>query len=77
MIRNSTMLKRYVETYVRNNPSILTQSADTIFRTVKDMASEPGAHRMKGAGKIRVPAGHSGIDSIYSIIDMTVKVAMP
>ncbi len=33
------MQKLYVETYVRNNPSLHTRSADTIFRRIRDAES--------------------------------------
>ena len=75
VLRNAITHKEYVETWIRNNPSMHTPSADTVFRKMHEIASEPGSHRRKGSEKKR-ETEHSGIDVISRLIDGTVKDAM-
>lgn len=76
VLRNAITLNEYVETYVRNNRSKRTPSADTVFRRIHGIASEPGSHRRKGSGELKRKTEHSGIERISGYIDRTVKDAM-
>ncbi len=76
VLRNSITLNEYIETYVRNNPSLHTASADTIFRRIHGIASEPGSHRRKGSLELKWETDHSGIEAISGLIDRTVSMAM-
>ena len=76
VLRNAITLNEYVETYVRNNPSMHTPSADTTFRRIHGIASESGSHRRKGSGETKRESKHSGIDAISGILDGTVGMAM-
>ena len=75
VLRNSIALKEYVETYVRNNPSVHTPSADTVFRRVHAIALELGSHRRKGSGDLKRETDNSGIETISGLIDLTVRGA--
>ena len=48
VIRNSISSREYIETYVRNSNCNNIPSADTVFRRIKDVASESGSHRRIG-----------------------------
>lgn len=76
VLRNAVALNEYVETYVRNNRSMRTPSADTVFRRIHGIASEPGSHRRKGSLELKRETDHSGIETISELIDRTVKDAM-
>ena len=76
VLRNAITLNEYVETYVRNSRSMRTPSADTIFRRIHGIASEPGSHRRKGSLELKRGTDHSGIETISELIDRTVKDAM-
>ena len=49
VIRNSISSKECVETYMRNNNHNNIPSADTVFRRIKDIASESGSNRRIGS----------------------------
>ena len=76
VLRNAVTLNEYVETYVRNNRSKHTPSADTVFRRIHGIASEPGSHRRKGSPGLKRETDHSGTGTISGLIDRTVKDAM-
>jgi len=76
VIRNAITMNKYVETYVRNNPSIRTPSADTIFRRIHGIASQLGSHRRKGSGPMKSSMDQFGIDLITDLIDMKVKTGI-
>ena len=76
VLRNAVTLNEYVETYVRNNPSRRTPSADTIFRRIHGITSEPGSHRRKGSGDRGRKTEHSGMDAVMELIDLTVRIAI-
>ncbi|EQD25875.1 transposase (ISH3), partial [mine drainage metagenome] len=76
VIRNAITMNEYVETYVKNNPSIRTPSADTIFRRIHGIASEPGSHRRKGSVPMKSSMDQSGIDLITDLIDRIVKTGI-
>ncbi len=40
VLRNAITQNEYIETYVRNNPSMRTPSADTVFRRIHGKGSE-------------------------------------
>ena len=42
VIRNVISVKEYIETYARNSNCNHIPSADTVFRNIKDVASESG-----------------------------------
>ncbi len=74
-IRNSITRKLYIETYVRNNPSKHTPSADTVFRWLRYVASEQESYNgdiYDGSSK----ENNSGIDAISGLIDLTVRIAV-
>ena len=78
VLRNAITQNEYIETYVRNNPSMRTPSADTVFRRIHGIGSESGSHRRKGKGsedRVR-DTEHSGINAISDLIDLTVMTAM-
>ena len=78
VLRNAITQNKYVETYVRNNPSLHTPSADTVFRRIHKIGSEPGSHRRKckGSEERARKTVHSGIDIISDLIDLTVRSAI-
>ena len=49
VIRNAISSKEYIETYVRNSIRNNIPSADTVFRRIKDIASESGSNRRIGS----------------------------
>ena len=64
-IRNSITSRLYIETYIRNNPSIHTPSADTVFRWLHTTASYNGKD-----------GNNSCIYATSDLIDRTVRIAM-
>ena len=76
VLRNAITLNEYVETYARNNRSKRTPSADTIFRRIHGIASEPGSHRRNESWELKRKTDHSGTGTISGLIDRTVKDAM-
>ena len=61
---------------MRNNPSMHTPSADTIFRRIHGIASESGSHRRKGSGELKRKTVNSGIDTISDLIGLTVRTVV-
>ena len=75
VIRNAISSKEYIETYVRNNNRNNILSAGTVFRRIKDIASESGSHRRSGS-QGRKNTVHKGIEQISMLIDETVTIAI-
>jgi len=75
-VRNAIVLKQYIETYVRNSTFMRTPSADTVFRRIEEIASEPGSHRRKGSADNNRKRNHSGTDRIEEINDRIIRMAM-
>lgn len=75
-VRNATVLREYIETYVRNSTHRRTPSADTVLRRMREIASEPGSHRRKGSKDEKRSTKHSGIGRITNINDMIVRTAI-
>ena len=76
VIRNSISLREYIETYVRNSNCNNIPSADTVFRRIKDVASESGSHRRSGSENLKRHTVHHGIEQISMLIDETVHLAI-
>ena len=76
VIRNAISVKEYIETYVRNHVYNNIPSADTVFRRIKDIASESGSHRRSGSENLKRPTANYGIEQISMLIDETVQIAI-
>jgi hypothetical protein len=76
VIRNAISSKEYIETYVRNSIRNNIPSADTVFRRIKDIASESGSHRRSGSKNYKRHTVLAGIEQISMIIDETVQIAI-
>ncbi len=76
VIRNAISSKEYIETYVRNSIRNNIPSADTVFRRIKDIASESGSHRRSGSENYKRHTVHDGIEYISMLIDETVQLAI-
>ena len=76
VIRNAISSKEYIETYVRNSIRNNIPSADTVFRGIKDIASESGSHRRSGSENYKRHTVHAGIEQISVLIDRTVQIAI-
>ena len=76
VIRNAISSKEYIETYVRNSIRNNIPSADTVFRRIKDIASESGSHRRSGSENYKRHTVHAGIEQISMLIDETVTIAI-
>ena len=76
VIRNAISVKEYIETYVRNNNRKNIPSADTVFRRIKDVASESGSHRRSGSENLKRHTVNYGIEQISMLIDETVHLAI-
>ena len=76
VIRNTISSKEYIETYVRNSIHNNIPSADTVFRRIKDIASESGSHRRSGSENLKRYTANYGIEQISMLIDETVTIAM-
>ena len=76
VIRNAISSKEYIETYVRNSIRNNIPSADTVFRRIKDIASESGSHRRSGSKNYKRHTVHAGIEQISMLIDETVTIAI-
>ena len=76
VIRNSISSREYIETYVRNSSCNSIPSADTVFRRIKDVASESGSHRRSGSENLKRHTVNYGIEQISMLIDETVHLAI-
>ena len=76
VIRNSISSKEYIETYVRNSIRNNIPSADTVFRRIKDVASESGSHKRSGSENYKRHTVHTGIEQISMLMDDTVRIAI-
>ena len=76
VIRNAISVKEYIETYVRNHVYNNIPSVDTVFRRIKDIASESGSHRRSGSKNYKRHTVHAGIEQICMLIDETVHLAI-
>jgi hypothetical protein len=76
-LRNAIADHLYIETYVRNYGNTNTPSGDTMFRLLKEIASESGSHRRKGSdmNKKRKTV-RTGIETIDSLLDLIIKKAI-
>ena len=75
-IRNAISSKEYIETYVRNSNCNHIPSADTVFRRIRNIASESGSHRCSGSESLKRHTVHDGLERISMIIDSTVQMAI-
>ena len=76
VIRNSISSREYIETYVRNSIRNNIPSADTVFRKIKDIASESGSHKRSGSENYKRHTVHAGIEQISMLMDDTVRIAI-
>ena len=76
VIRNAISSREYIETYVMNSNHNHIPSADTVFRRIKDIASESGSHMRSGSENMKRHTVHDGIERISMIIDSTVQIAI-
>ena len=76
VIRNAISSREYIETYVRNSNHNHIPSADTVFRRIKDIASESVSHKRTGSENLKRHTVHDGIEHISMIIDSTVQIAI-
>jgi hypothetical protein len=76
VIRNSISSMEYIETYVRNSIRNNIPSADTVFRRIKDIASESESHKRIGSENLKRHTVHAGIEQISMLMDDTVRIAM-
>ncbi len=76
VIRNSISSREYIETYVRNSSCNSIPSADTVFRRIRDVASESGSHRRSGSENLKRHNIHDGIEYISMLIDRTVQMTI-
>ena len=76
-LRNAIADHLYIETYVRNYGNTNTPSGDTMFRLLKEIASESGSHRRKGSdmNKKRKTV-RTGMEKIQSLLDLIIKKAI-
>lgn len=76
IVRNAISSKECIETYVRNNNCNHIPSADTVFRRIKNIASESGSHKRSGSESLKRHTVQDGIDWISMIIDSSVQIAI-
>ena len=76
VIRNAISSKEYIETYVSNSTCNNIPSADTVFRRIKDVASESGSHKRIGSENLRRHTVNDEIEYISMPIDETVTIAI-
>ena len=76
VLRNAISSGEYMETYLRNDLLKNDPSADTVFRRIRKIASEPGSHMRKGSKSHERMSSHRGIDAITGLIDLTVRIAI-
>ncbi len=76
VLRNAISSGEYIETYIRNDLLKNDPSADTVFRRIGKIASEPGSHARKGSKAQERTYSHRGLDAITDLIDLTVRMAV-
>ena len=76
VIRYAMSVKEYIETHVRNSTCNSIPSADTVFRKIKNIASESRSHRRSGAENLKRHTVHDGIEYISMFIDVTVQLTI-
>ena len=62
VIRNAISSREYIETYVRNSNHNHIPSADTVFRRIKDIASESGSHMRSGSENMKRHTVHDELN---------------